>query len=577
MREIDLNPLDEHFARKMNELAGADPDQAVFNAARLVCNESANGHVCLDLDQFSGQKVLIRYQDTESIVSIPDLTDWLRTLENNILVGQFEEVKPLILDKVHHRLYLRRYWQYERHLVDSFRKFASSTQLLPESEKADQLLEQLNPPTADNNDQRQAIQLAMQSQLCIITGGPGTGKTTTIVNIMVVLLAADPEIRIVLTAPTGKAAARLSASVSEGKERLKGTIPVEIWNKISEETHTIHRLLKSKRNSIYFRHDALNLLPMDCLILDEVSMVDMALMSKLIQSLPDDCRLILLGDANQLSSVEAGAVFGDLCGTESIQLQNKVVQLKKSHRFDPDKGIGRLSEQVLAGKGGEGYHYLNTGDDSRISWYSLPEPELLPTFIEKTILPKAEALLDSDTIESAFKRLKSFMVLTALRVGPYGSLNLNILVEDLLAQMGKIPAATDWYHGKPILITRNDYGMDLFNGDLGICFRDPEENRLSVYFEKQNGYRQVSPARLPAYESVYALTIHKSQGSEFDQIILMLPEKENELLTRELIYTAITRARNSLQVVGNEQVFIDSVSKKIRRSSGLKEGLDTII
>ena len=572
MREIELNPLDEHMARKMADLAGVTPGTSFFQAVRLVCFAAANGHVCLDLRDYTGQEISFNYLGSMETIPLPEIDVWIDELASNPLVGDGTNNTPFVLDNKHSRLYLHRYWQYERHLITAF-KHLSAAQLDASTTQAD-MAKHLFADTNSSEEQQQASQMAGQSQLCIITGGPGTGKTTTIVSIMAMLLTENPWIKIILTAPTGKAAARLSESVANGKKLLLDKISPEIAEKISIETQTIHRLLKSRRNSIFFQHNAENPLPIDCLILDEASMVDIALMSKLIQALPDKCRLILLGDANQLSSVEAGAVFGDLCSTADPQLLSKITYLKKSHRFKSDQGIGRLSHLVLSGSGREAYDYLSENQNDQIAWEKLPEPNQLQNFIEKTIIPHAEKLANSGTIEIAFQQLRSFLVLTALRVGIFGSVNLNDLVSDLLIQFGHISPATEWYPGRPIIITRNDYGMGLFNGDLGICFPDPEENRLAVYFETSDGYRKIVPSRLPSHESVYALTIHKSQGSEFDGVALILPDRESEVLTRELIYTGITRARSSLTIVGNKEVFIKSVSKSVKRSSGLKEGLD---
>ena len=574
MREINLSPLDQHFARGMARLDGSNHDQVLYQTTRLVCHVSANGHVCLDLREYAGQTVIFRYLEKEEQITLPETSMWISELFKSRLVGQIGAHTPFILDDKYYRFYLRRYWQYEYHLIQFFGEHTSTLPIPVHSLDVEHLIKTLFPPESSLGGQQKAVYSALRNRLSIITGGPGTGKTTTIINIMALLIANEPDICIKLTAPTGKAAARLSESIANGKKRLQENVPQKIWNQISEETFTIHRLLKSKRNSIYFHHDADNRLPIDCLILDEASMVDIALMSKLINALPDHCRLILLGDANQLSSVEAGAVFGDLCTSNNRQLQDKVTHLTHSYRFNPEKGIGRLSKLVLMEEGETAFNCLNSKAESQTIWHSLPDPSLLRSFIQKTILPYAKKLLGAETIGQAFQTLKSFAVLTALRVGRYGSINLNSVVETLLVETGLVPTAAEWYQGKPIMITRNDYGMGLFNGDLGICFSDPEENRLSAYFEKGDGYHKISPTRLPAHESVFALTIHKSQGSEFDEVMLVLPDAATDILTKELIYTGITRAKIGLQILGSRHIFIDSVSRTIQRSSGLKEGLD---
>ena len=247
MREIEFTPLDEHMARKMSDLAGLAPEGAFFHAVRLVCHVTANGHVCLDLMDFAGREVQFSYLDSVETVSLPETGVWVHELESNPLVGEGTKNTPFVLDTNHCRLYLRRYWQYERYLVTAFKQLSAVEFESSKSATTTSMTEQLFADTKNSEEQKLATQLALQSQLCIITGGPGTGKTTTIVNIMAMLLADNPEFKIVLTAPTGKAAARLSESVSSGKQRLLKKIPQDTWEKISVETQTIHRLLKSRR------------------------------------------------------------------------------------------------------------------------------------------------------------------------------------------------------------------------------------------------------------------------------------------------------------------------------------------
>jgi len=373
---------------------------------------------------------------------------------------------------------------------------------------------------------------------------------------------------------------------------------------IPEEASTIHRLLGSIPESPYFRHNAQNRLPVDVVVVDEASMVDLALMSKLIQALPPQARMILLGDKDQLASVEAGAVLGDICDTgnvhsfsrrfcESVKkvtgyeirtqlngeaelgIQGCIVQLQKSFRFGSDSGIGAVSRAVNAGDDDLAVTLLREGKYGDIKWRDLPQSTGLPLAMKDMVVREFADYLQAGDVWEVFQLFDRFRILCALRKGPYGVINLNALVEQILTEEGLIDPGKSWYPGRPILITSNDYNLRLFNGDVGIVLPDcAANNDLRVFVPGADGtVRKFHPLRLPEHETVYAMTVHKSQGSEFDRVLLLLPDKDFPLLTRELAYTGLTRAKESVEIWGNEDVFRAAVCRRIERMSGLRDAL----
>jgi exodeoxyribonuclease V alpha subunit len=345
-------------------------------------------------------------------------------------------------------------------------------------------------------------------------------------------------------------------------------------------------------------------LPFEAVIIDEASMVALPLMAKLSVALRHDARLILLGDRDQLASVEAGAVLGDICGWgrkepfsaefadlvarvagERIpvepsagslpSLTDSLVVLKRNYRFGAESGIGAVGRAVNAGDG-EGAIALLEGESCRgMAWRNVPKPDGLRRALSGTAVAGYRPYLAAGSPAEALERLDAFRVLCALRQGPYGVAGINAIVENILAEKGLIDLHSRWYRGRPVMITVNDYNLKLFNGDVGIVFPDPEAGDAPrVFFPASGGgVRKISPVRLPLHETVYATTIHKSQGSEFDRVLMLLPGHDSELLTRELIYTGITRAKNEVEIWSDEDVFITAVSRRIDGKSGLREEL----
>ncbi|WP_207681741.1 exodeoxyribonuclease V subunit alpha [Desulfonema magnum] len=597
-----FSPLDIHFARFMAKLAKKDVDKIAL-AAALVSHHKQKGHICLDLSSVK--------KNLDIPFSYPDLEDWLGKLRKSSAVGNPGQYKPMILDDKS-RVYLYRYWEYQDKLAALIK-----TRTTEQAEDIDMAvlkkgLERLFPAnqTDETDWQKVAAFTALMKNFCVISGGPGTGKTTTVTKILALVLEQNRKQSIALAAPTGKAAARLQESILREKNKK----PYEgVREAIPEDASTIHRLLGSVPGSPYFRHNAGNPLSADVVVIDEASMVDMALMSKLVQSLSPRTRLILLGDKDQLASVEAGAVLGDICDTGNIhsfsekfcedfrqitghairvpsddnaepatprrnrsEMSNSVVQLHKSYRFDKNSGIGAVSHAVNSGDAEAALTHMKKGEYGDICWKTLPRPDALPRDIKDTVIQGFQSYLKAiDDPLKMFELFDRFRILCAIRQGRYGVAAVNIYVEWILRQANLIQPYRTWYKGRPVMITRNDYHLRLFNGDIGITLPDADANgEAKVFFPDTEGtLRKLHPFRLPEHETVYAMTVHKSQGSEFDKVLLLLPNKDSPVLTRELIYTGITRAKENAEVWGTERVFRDAVSRRIERASGLRDAL----
>jgi exodeoxyribonuclease V alpha subunit len=569
-----ISDLDYRFTVFIQQLAGAQASEALAFASLLVSNLSAQGHICVDLAHYAQQKFPA---DAEQALSCPSLASWLNALQNCPVVGKAGDYQPLILDG--QRLYLYRYWQYEQQLLNAILQrlqHSSSHDFNPDS------LERLFPQATANDLQKHAAQVALQNNFCIISGGAGTGKTTTVAKILALLLeqaaskSEKSSLSIALAAPTGKAATRLKETLARANldcsDAIKAAMP--------QQTYTLHRLLGAIPDTPHFRHNADNPLLYDVVVIDEASMVDLALMAKLLNALLPTTRLILLGDKDQLASVEIGSVLGDICAGAQLpastptaqRLQDSIVLLTTSHRFTADSGIGAVAEAVKQGNADLALQHLHS-EQANLSWRTLPDNSLLLlNFLKESLLAGFQQYLRAETPEQALQALDEFRVLSALRRGRYGVENLNRLIEQLFNEQALINLSFRWYHRRPILITCNDYNLNLFNGDVGVIFW--EQNEIKAFFRTEdNSLRSFYPNRLPEHETVYAMTIHKSQGSEFENILLLLPDQDSPLLTRELIYTGITRAKQTVEVCGKESIFRKAVQQRIQRNSGLKAAL----
>ncbi len=525
-------------------------------------------------------------------------TDLLQVLED-VTPGDNnnDQFKPLVLHNTY--LYLRRYWQYQRQLFDLIN--ARMHQLaLTEEQKAwqKQHLEsyfETNSSDADTDWQKLAAQRALENKFLIITGGPGTGKTTTIARILALLIEeylynkkqkyakkGGDGFNILLAAPTGKAAIRMLDSIRSAQQTIN--LSEKIQEYLPQQASTLHKLLGYIPDSIVFKHNKNNHLKADIVLVDEASMIDIAMMAKLFEAVSEDTKLILIGDKDQLSSVETGSVFADLC--QGLKDSNYLIKLQKNWRFSTDSSIGKLAISANQGDIDTLYDVLKADNSSECR---LLEPEILTSrqIPESLIQPwfsYFELLTDPDApISEIFQAFNQYRILCALRRGLNGSSILSERIEAGLIQKGLLTnhqnrtkeRAGKWYHGRPVMITQNSYEKGLFNGDTGIVLK--RNGQTKVYFPDsgETGYKSIAAVRLPAHETTWAMTIHKSQGSEFDQVTLVLPHEIMPLLTRQLIYTGITRAKKQVTIIASQKILgaglNTQVSKATRIDSLLRE------
>jgi len=509
-----LTDIDVHFARFMADLADSKYQEVLLGAA-LVSNVTGKGDVCLDLASFAG-RMLLEKDDGMDAVICPGLSAWKDNLMSTGIVGRPGDLCPLILDE-ENRLYLYRYWEYEKKLSDSIKKRTKedisglNLSLIKDS------IKRLFPERTDSdiNWQKVAAITSTFKKFCVISGGPGTGKTTTVAKILALLLeqaGKEENPGIFLAAPTGKAAARLSESIRSIKEKLdckdyiKAAIP--------EETFTIHRMLKTIIGSPFFRHNSENLLSADIVVVDEASMVDLPLMSKLIQAVPIDARLILIGDSDQLASVDPGSVLGDICGsshvrgftanfinkleeltdekfTDSIKehkdikvLHDCIVLLKKNYRFAAGSGIGGLSQAVKLEDINKSLFLLKNEDDRSIMFEKILAADNFKRILADKVIEFYSEYLKTDDPGIALELFNRFKILCAVKMGQFGVYAVNAIIEQILSRENLIQTETLWYKGRPVLITSNDYKLGLFNGDIGITMPIPESdsNDMHVFF-----------------------------------------------------------------------------------------------
>lgn len=573
MRELTESPLDTAMSVFLTERSGLGQGrrERFTELVRSLLGAMRDGHSCIEVDE-KDQAVLT----ASRTVSAEGLT-------------------PLILSG--RRLYLHRSYTYEVRLAENLRALAAESLTV---DGLDELLDHCFPVTTAPPDwQREAARLALSNRLSIIAGGPGTGKTTTVVKIVGLLLSHyGIGLKIALTAPTGKAAVRLQEALQEHLPVLP--LSPELKAAFPNNARTLHRLLGVRRFSGNFIHTKDNPLPWEVVLVDEASMVDLALMCKLVAALRPGSRLILLGDKDQLASVEAGAVLADICGSEvacspvfaaqlervtgeSIPaapagpaLRDSIVHLRRSYRFGRDTGIGRLAELVRAGEGEAALALLQSGECADLAWRTLESPESLARAAGAELAVRFSAYLTEvqsrQPLEDALAAFNAFRVLCAHRTGPSGAQTLNRLIERGLRTRRLADTRRDWYPGRPIMVARNDYNLRLYNGDVGIVVRDAEGDSVA-FAQPDHGVRRLAPSRLPEHETVYAMTVHKAQGSEFDAVLLVLPGEVSRALSRELIYTAITRARSRIEIWGTPAVFLAGVTRRLQRSSGLRDRL----
>jgi exodeoxyribonuclease V alpha subunit len=630
-------PLDRAFVRFLHEQQ-PDSSDRVLLAAALASYQLGRGHICLDLEAViddpdgvlswppEGEGKAAQSRSPSALLAGCSTLKWAQRIEDSALVSTGAGRTPLVFSNG--RLYLRRYWQYEVAVAQRILHRLQIQPAVPEdlAQRIDRLFDPLRSARErDKSDvhwQSVAAAIAARGAFSVISGGPGTGKTTTVVQLLGLLqgiaLEQGQPLRISLAAPTGKAAARLTASIGDAAAKL----PEAVRESIPTEVTTLHRLLGSRPHTRHFVYDAKNPLHVDLLVVDEASMIDLEMMAALLSALPDTARLVLIGDKDQLASVEAGSVLGDICRhaeravylPATIQwieadtgyrlkewagagtlLDQRIAILRKSYRFDQNSGIGALARAVNAGDPGQvaSVWQQGFGDLDRLAVAATDDQAFARLVLDGSSSgdhagyraylqcvqagPRGHESEDAwlQATTSAFGR---FQLLSPLRKGPWGVEGLNRKAAQILFNAGLVSRQDGWYAGRPVMITRNNYTLGLMNGDIGIVLpfgqrSAPDHMTLRVVFPMADGsFKKVLPSRLNDVETVYAMTVHKSQGSEFDHAAMVLPESMTPVLTRELIYTAVTRARRYFTLVGPVvDLLAEAVQQRTHRASGLAD------
>ena len=608
-----FTPLDSRFAETLARLATErlreSPRPEVLLAAALASHQMTEGHVCVDL-----AKPPVAFDAAgEPIADVrwPAARPWIAALRASALVslagpdGGIPEA-PLVLDSAG-RVYLQRFWCHQQELARALLDRSRSSFSPRDPRRLREELVRLFPESDLSFPwQRAAALTAVRRGLTVVTGGPGTGKTATVVRMLALLVgearaAGERTPRILLVAPTGKAAARLTESIEKAIPRLE--CDATIAEALPSAASTIHRALGTYGGTTSrFRHDAENPLIADVVVVDEASMVDLALMNRLVSAIPRSARLILLGDRDQLASVEAGAVLGDLCDAAALErpystahvkdlsrlgsidvrspkkaarqggLRDSIVRLVHSYRHDERSGIGRLSAAIRAGDAAGALRILESEEFPDVIRIDPPTSDVLADVSEQRITAGFRVALAAEDAASALLAMDRFRVLCAHRRGAFGVEALNARIVELLREEALVGSGEIQFPGRAILVTRNDYTLSLYNGDVGLVMRDPEDReRLAAVFTAPGGkLRRLSPARLPTHETAFAMTVHKSQGSEVDELVLVLPET-SPVVTRELLYTAVTRARKKVMIQASPAAIEEGIRTETQRASGLRD------
>jgi exodeoxyribonuclease V alpha subunit len=612
-----FHEIDLQFANFILKTAKCN-DRNLYLAAAIASHSIRNGSVCCNLETISGTDFPVYKSGVElsskkinlPTITLPDFKSWTIFLSKYPDIISEYSYTPLILDSSNH-LYLHRYWNYENKFAENILNNCKPDSRFINKLRTNQITDISDYFSSDTDIidwQQIAIYTALANNFSIITGGPGTGKTTTVAAILAIILDIDPNLKIKICAPTGKAGSRLIEAINDEIDNLNPVNELLTIEKLKRlESYTVHRILGSLPLSPHFRHNSKNPIPADVIIIDEASMIPQTLFSKLLDAVSETTKIILLGDKDQLASVEAGAVMSNLCDTaepncftesfsESIkkyfkqpqwkletptsirQLNNTAVELKKSYRFSDIKGIGLLKNAI--NKDSDNTLELAKSSSEELILKPLPNRK---NFIQSVIkhIQSTKVIIDKtsynftefikeDSPEQAYKVLNEFKILCSHNIGSVGVENLNKIVHDYFFNdpFHKLPIGT------PIMILENNNQLKLYNGDTGIIWHDSQNSKKAFFPDSQTGkFRPFSIPLLPAYKEVFAMTVHKSQGSGFQNILIILPEIFSPILTKELIYTAITRAKHYCEIWSSDKVFEETTKHITRRDSGLMKKL----
>ncbi len=549
-----LDVADVRVAERICQLA-EESDERVALAVALLVRGLRSGSVCVEL------ATIVSTVGAEEL-PWPEPVDWLAAVRASTLLGP-----PPVLHVYDNRLlYLDRYWREEKQVCDDL------VALLASKPAADApALTRLFP--ASYEEQRQAAEIAVRQSVTVVTGGPGTGKTTTVARLLALMaeqaqLAGAARPRIALAAPTGKAAARLQEAVLHEIARLDVVDRVRLGEL---RATTLHRLLGSRPDSSSrFRHNRGNRLPHEVIVVDETSMVSLTMMARLLEAVRPEARLILVGDADQLASVEAGAVLADLVEGLATRADVRVAALRTSHRFG--EAIGVLAEAIRLGDADRALGLLRSGDEH----IEFIEADDGADRLRSIVVPHALQLRQAAVLgaaDQALTTLDQHRLLCAHREGPYGVRRWNRQVEQWLSDETGQPPWSEWYAGRPLLATANDYGLRVFNGDTGVAVARPDGLRAVI--ATASGPLDFATSRLSDIETMHAMTIHKSQGSQADEVTVLLPSEDSRLLTRELLYTAVTRAERKVRLVGSDASVRAALARRAIRATGLRHRLQS--
>jgi len=633
----ELRLFDVQFSRHMSELNGADVPELML-AASLVSHGLAQGDTCLALESVAGSSLYSNPALRAVRQKLPTVARWReKLLEQKVVCeaplplakdDEYSEesaaverdggspnqsgrdelttnsTAPLIIDN-NDRLYLCRYWMLEQSLIESVSGLLKRDAPAVDDQMVALALDALftDPNVADPDPtnsgqpdwQKVAVATAIDSNLCVITGGPGTGKTYTVTALLALLLqqgvAAD---KIALAAPTGKAAARLTQSISATLAPMLSSLKLP---EVVFEAKTLHSLLGMSRYRLQPKHHTGYPLPYDVVIIDEASMIDLPMMVRTLEALSSTTRIVLIGDKDQLHSVESGMVLGDMCGARSTtefspmqierlnrfkvtglvpvaehggDLSDHIVYLHKSRRTRDDGSIGELAGAINAGDADLALQLLQSKELSNIQLVA-HDVESINQALRQYVLPVYQQVALAKNPLEALRAIGKLGVLCAVRHGRHGAVQINEKIQRLLSDNQMVDPESHFYNGRPVMITENNYHQNLFNGDHGIIFSDGIKNPMTYFAFDDAELRSVSPARLPEHETFYAMTIHKSQGSEYDTVLTVLPDTDSPILSRELLYTAVTRAKSHVIIVANVPELKACIERRSQRQSGWRD------